>query len=465
MLQERPRLAHPRAHRRGVAVARRQQRLDGPQQAGGRVGVEVGRHDDGVGAVRPPDGPVAVPAQQAQHGLPGLREHVDRGQGRAAALGGLAQPGARGALVAQQVGGHPAQHRRERPPGARVVVRVVRRPGVPRQPGDAVLADHGLEQRDGARDARGAARQGALVARGSGDARPVGDQVARVVDARPRGGQRQRRAAAHLVGREGADHLAQGRQVPRRLQGGHRPPDEVRGLVHHAARQQVMDRPQVVALAERPRRGAALEDGHEVRLAPPELGPEHLGEQVVMAEAVGSGVGLDDEVVARRDGPEVAGRHLFAEDRGAAGRRQHVEHRRARQHGELGGRGAAQHLLREVVRDVAVAAADPRDRGRRVGLAPGGHAGEDDPRGPPLRALEQPLQGGVPDGDPEAVEYDPHLRGVHREVVLVDLQEPARGAHGGEGQPGGRAARQHQAGAGGEVAGENLQGLALMGPV
>ena len=202
--------------------------------------------------------------------------------------------------------------------------------------------------------------------------------------------------------------------------GGHRVPDGLVGLP--------------VLLV--PGGGAAADPGLLTGLAPVQLRLEHLGEQPVVAIPLALVVLGNDEQVERLD---------LVEPGGGAGRVQHrvaeraadaVQHRGPQQEPDRLRRLAGQHLVEEVVHDVAAAAGDLPGGLGRLRLRGDRQPGQVDPRRPPLGVRHDLPDLGGGQVDAELAQQVGGLVRPEREVRRPELQQPTLAAQPAEPHPG-----------------------------
>ena len=164
------------------------------------------------------------------------------------------------------------------------------------------------------------------------------------------------------------------------------------------------------------------------RVRPPQLGPQHAGEEAVVAVR---GVG----VVERHD-EEVRARHVAQRDTGG-GPPQHgvaeragqlVEHRRALEEAQPLGVEPVEQLVAQVVGEQPVVAAEPLDGPVQVGPVAQREGGDVETGRPALGPVEQHLH--VLERELETGEAQ-HLRRLapgHDQVARSQLDQPALGA-------------------------------------
>jgi hypothetical protein len=174
---------------------------------------------------------------------------------------------------------------------------------------------------------------------------------------------------------------------------------------------------------------------HPVRLGLPEAGLEQVGEQLVVAPPAPHLIQGDQE--------QVCPLHLFqqllavatATDGVAQRPRQPLQHRGLQQEPEDLLRLAGQHLLGEVVQDVALAAAERSHKTGRVGVVAQRQSGQLQPRRPPLGARGQVGQAARRQLQPHDL---PHQHGGffgrEAQVALTQLGQLAAGPQPGQWQ-------------------------------
>ena len=134
--------------------------------------------------------------------------------------------------------------------------------------------------------------------------------------------------------------------------------------------------------------GTPVQHRHEVGLLGEQARAQHVGEQLVVAEPLPPVVEGDEEEVVALEGAAASRAASSRPSDGVAQRAgEPVEHRGAQQELAHRRRLVGEHLLDEVVEDVAVVAGEPGDEGRDV-LAPlQRDGGELQGRDPPLGAV------------------------------------------------------------------------------
>ena len=198
--------------------------------------------------------------------------------------------------------------------------------------------------------------------------------------------------------------------------------------------------------------GARVQDGRDVGLLGEQAGAQHVAEQLVVAEPLPPVVEGDEEEVVALEGAQHRGRVTTVEDGVAQRPAEPVEHRGVQQELAHRGRLVGEHLLDEVVDDVAVVAGEPGDERRDVRAALQRDGGELQGRDPPLGAVLEglDLRGGERPGC-GCVEVVRGLAGGEPEVGRPHLDQLAPGPPARQRQVGVGAGAQHDVHVGREV--------------
>ena len=275
-------------------------------------------------------------------------------------------------------------------------------------------------------------------------------------DHRDRGGEdAEHRAAPHRVVGQRRQPPADLRLLPVPPDLGHRGLDEGRGPVEVPGRQGVSDGrvDQVVLLA--PGAGAPVQQRHEVGLLGQQARPQHVGEQLVVAVPLATVVERHEEEVGAVEVVQHPGCVVGADDGVAQGAAEPVEHRRAQQEVTHRRRLVGEHLLDEVVDDVAVVTGEPGDEARDVRAALQRDGGQLERGDPPLGAV---LEGAhLLGGEPHAgglVEVGRGLAGGEPQVDGPHLDELAAGPPPRQWQVGVGAGAEHDVHVRGQVVDE-----------
>jgi hypothetical protein len=203
--------------------------------------------------------------------------------------------------------------------------------------------------------------------------------------------------------------------------------DQVRRRRGVARSQVVLDRSVDLPVAGEPGGGAAVELAHlVVRRLARQLAAQQVAEQAVVAEPLPAGVERDQEHVRALDLLEQLVRAADLEHPVAQRRAEPGQDRGAHQEpAQLLGL-AGEHLLEQVVRQVALLAGEARDELGAVAASLQREAGEVDAGDPALGAVQQQLELAVAESQPEAVVQqcpDPGL--VEAQRLLGHLAELA----------------------------------------
>jgi hypothetical protein len=172
-------------------------------------------------------------------------------------------------------------------------------------------------------------------------------------------------------------------------------------------------------------------------VAPTELQAQEVGEEVVVAVPLALAVERDEEEVRALDAPQHLGRVVAPGDGVAQRRAQPIQDARAQQELPHVRRLPVEHLVGEVVDDVAVVAGEARHGRRGIVASAQSQSGEVQAGGPALGALDQAAD--VVGAQREAlpsVEQVVGLLAIEAQLVDGDLGELAAAAKPGQRQRG-----------------------------
>ncbi len=136
----------------------------------------------------------------------------------------------------------------------------------------------------------------------------------------------------------------------------------------------------------------AVQAGLDAGLGPVQLGPQHVGEQAVIAEALGGAIERHEREVGAQQVREHVRAAGSLQQRVAQRRGQHVEDRRPPDEQPLVRGEAREHLVAQVLGDEPVAAPEARERRPRHGLVAEREGGEREPGRPALGAAQQRVE-------------------------------------------------------------------------
>ena len=266
-------------------------------------------------------------------------------------------------------------------------------------------------------------------------AEPVLEAVAVAVDEMGRGRrERERRVRGDLLGAHAGEPGPDAADAAVGDAGGGDRPQPRCDVAVVAGGERVADGLVEPPLALVPCRGSPVQVGGPQRIAPALLGPEHLGEQRVVAELVVRPVERHERDARARELPEQRPRAGRAGQPVAGGARQPRQDGGAQQERDGGQGERGQDLVAQVVGHQPVVAGEGGDGRAAIVPAPDRERGDVERGGPALRALQQRGEIGGLELDPRHAQHRGRLPARHRELRGAQLDDEPLRAQGAERQ-------------------------------